>query len=211
MTGKKTWGSTVLGWFVVNEEGESAPTDAGSTEPVADPQTDAAAAFVKDIPASPGGRVDFAAVYDAAGIGAEEQARVAKASELLKTLPEGTEASVKKKIVEASLKTFGVPIDKIIEAAAGEVQALEGYIRAGGADTQKLLEESRGRIADVETEISRIKSVMEQRVVEQQVVTKACNDQKLEIQGVLEFFGQEAVARVVRESPRLIEPTTPSH
>jgi len=211
MTGKKTWGSTVLGWFVVNEEGESAPTDAGSTEPVADPQTDAAAAFVKDIPASPGGRVDFAAVYDAAGIGAEEQARVAKASELLKTLPEGTEASVKKKIVEASLKTFGVPIDKIIEAAAGEVQALEGYIRAGGADTQKLLEESRGRIADVETEISRIKSVMEQRVVEQQVVTKACNDQKLEIQGVLEFFGQEAVARVVRESPMLIEPTTPSH
>src|SRR5712692_149909 len=211
MTGKKTWGSTVLGWFVVNEEGESAPTDTGLTEPVADPQTDAAAAFVKEIPASPGGRVDFAAVYEAAGIGAEEQARVAKASELLKTLPEGTEASVKKKIVEASLKTFGVPIDKIIEAAAGEVQALEGYIRAGGADTQKLLEESRGRIADVETEISRIKSVMEQRVVEQQVVTKACNDKKLEIQGVLEFFGQEAVARVVRESPRLIEPTTPSH
>jgi len=211
MTGKKTWGSTVLGWFVVNEEGESAPTDAGSPEPVADLQTDAAAAFVKEIPASPGGRVDFAAVYEAAGIGAEEQARVAKASELLKTLPEGTEASVKKKIVEASLKTFGVPIDKIIEAAAGEVQALEGYIRAGGADTQKLLEESRGRIADVETEISRIKSVMEQRVVEQQVVTKACNDKKLEIQGVLEFFGQEAVARVVRESPRLIEPTTPSH
>jgi len=211
MTGKKTWGSTVLGWFVVNEEGESAPTDTGLTEPVADPQTDAAATFVKEIPASPGGRVDFAAVYEAAGIGAEEQARVAKASELLKTLPEGTEASVKKKIVEASLKTFGVPIDKIIEAAAGEVQALEGYIRAGGADTQKLLEESRGRIADVETEISRIKSVMEQRVVEQQVVTKACNDQKLEIQGVLEFFGQEAVARVVRESPRLIEPTTRSH
>jgi hypothetical protein len=211
MTGKKTWGSTVLGWFVVNEEGESAPTDAGSTESVADRETDAAAAFVKEIPASPGGRVDFAAVYEAAGIGAEEQARVAKASELLKTLPDGTEASVKKKIVEASLKTFGVPIDKIIEAAAGEVQALEGYIRAGGADTQKLLEESRGRIADVEAEISRIKSVMEQRVVEQQVVTKACNDKKLEIQGVLEFFGQEAVARVVRESPRLIEPTTPSH
>ena len=72
MTGKKTWGSTVLGWFVVNEEGESAPTDAGSTESVADRQTDAAAAFVKEIPASPGGRVDFAAVYEAAGIGPED-------------------------------------------------------------------------------------------------------------------------------------------
>jgi hypothetical protein len=36
---------------------------------------------------------------------------------------------------------------------------------------------------------------------------KACNDCKLEIQRVLEFFGQEAVARVVRESPKLITPS----
>ena len=35
---------------------------------------------------------------------------------------------------------------------------------------------------------------------------KASNDQKLRIQAVLEFFGQEAVARVVRESPKLVEP-----
>jgi hypothetical protein len=29
------------------------------------------------------------------------------------------------------------------------------------------------------------------------------------VQKVLEFFGQEAVARVVRDSPRLVEPSAP--
>jgi hypothetical protein len=47
---------------------------------------------------------------------------------------------------------------------------------------------------------------MESRVAEQKAVTVACNDQKLGIQSVLEFFGQEAVAQVVRDSPRLVEP-----
>jgi len=47
---------------------------------------------------------------------------------------------------------------------------------------------------------------MTTRVQEQQAVVRACNDQKLGVQHVLEFFGQEAVARVVRDSPRLHEP-----
>jgi hypothetical protein len=99
-----------------------------------------------------------------------------------------------------------VPIDKIIEAGAGEIQALEGYIRKGGADTEKLLEESRNRISQFEGEIARIKKVMDDRVAEQLAVVRACNGCKLEIQSVLEFFGQERVARVVRDSPKLIEP-----
>lgn len=190
-----------MGWFVVTEN-----ADATKTDEVSDSLPNPATAFVKEIPPSPGGKVDFDAVYEAAGIDAEEQARVARASDLLRALPEGTEEGVKKRIVEASLNSFGVPIDKIIEAGAGEIQALEGYIRAGAADTQKLLEESRGRIAEFEGEIARIKSVMGQRVSEQQTVVQTCNTKKLEIQSVLEFFGQEAVARVVRESPRLVEP-----
>ena len=57
-----------------------------------------------------------------------------------------------------------------------------------------------------EEEIVKLKSVMQQRVEEQQAVVRSCNDKKLEIQKVLEFFGQETVARVVRESPKLREP-----
>ena len=207
MTDKKNWGSTVLGWFVVTDEsapGAAAPSDdaaiaAAASEPPP-------VAFVKDIPAAPGGKVDFGAVYEAAGMDSEEQQRVVKAADLLSALPAEAPPAVKKQIVEASLKAFGVPIDKIIEGAVQEIQALESYIRAGAGDTQKVLEESQKRIGDFESEIKRINAVMEDRVAEQQAVVKACNDRKLEIQHVLEFFGQETVARVVRASPKLVEP-----
>ena len=98
-------------------------------------------------------------------------------------------------------RAFGVPIDKIIEAGVGEIQALEGYIRRGAGDTQKVLDESNRRIELYENEIKSLRTVMEQRVQEQQVVTAGCNAKKLDVQRILEFFGQEAVAKVVRESP----------
>ncbi len=50
---------------------------------------------------------------------------------------------------------------------------------------------------------------MDQRVQEQQAAAAACNARKLDVQRVLEFFGQETVARVVRDSPRLYEPPAP--
>ena len=43
-------------------------------------------------------------------------------------------------------------------------------------------------------------------MAEQAGVMRACNAKKLDVQRVLEFFGQEAVARVVRDSPKLVEP-----
>lgn len=211
MAEKKGWGSTVLGWFIVQED-QPAGEAGGTGEPVTPSQSERGAGptatiFQRDPPASPGGQVDFDAVFDAAGIDAEERERVSKAAELLTSLPADTAVPVKKQIVEASLKAFGVPIDKIIEGGVSEIQALEGYIRAGAADTQTLLEESTRRIQQYENEIKQIRLVMEQRVQEQQGVTSACNTKKLQVQQILEFFGQEAVARVVEASPRLIDPS----
>jgi len=197
MSDKKGWGATVLGWFVVSddEEGRAAEggTDAGGERAGEMPQV-----FLKDPPAALGGQVDFKAVFEAAGIDEEQAGRVVRAQELLASLPGETPAPVRKQIVEASLTAFGVSIDKIIEGGVAEIQALEGYIRSGAADTQTLLTESAGRIKKFEDEIQRIRTVMDQRVQEQQAVTKACNDRKLGIQQILEFFGQEAVARVVQ-------------
>src|ERR1700687_4213095 len=174
MAAKKGWGSTVLGWFVVSEDDQTGGDASFSSENAAASSSAAAPiAFVKDPPPSPGGKVEFDAVYEAAGIEGEEQARVVKAAELLRALPAGTEPAVQKQIVAASLKAFGVPVEKIIEAAVSEVQALEGYIRAGAADTQKVLDESRKRIAEFEQDIARIKAVMEDRVSEQQAGTTA--------------------------------------
>ncbi len=134
--------------------------------------------FVKDPPAALGGQVDFKAVFEAAGIDDEQAGRVARAQELLASLPGETPAPVRKQIVEASLTAFGVSIDKIIEGGVAEIQALEGYIRTGAADTQTLLAESAARIKKFEDEIQRIRTVMDQRVQEQQAVTKACNEQE---------------------------------
>ena len=133
-----------------------------------------------------------------------------KAGELLASLPAETPVAVRKQIVEASLRAFGVPIEKIIEAGVGEIQALEGYIRRGAGDTQKVLDESARRIELYENEIKSLRTVMEQRVHEQQVVTTSCNAKKLDVQRILEFFGQEAVAKVVRESAKLDDPSAPA-
>ena len=203
MNDKKGWGATVLGWFVVSDDEEGREPDGGDGSAGAAAGEGAGAmpqVFVKDPPAALGGQVDFGAVFEAAGIDAEQSGRVTRTMDLLASLPSETPAPVKKQIVEASLTAFGVPIDKIIEGGVGEIQALEGYIRTGAADTQTLLSESAARIKKFEDEIQRIRTVMDQRVQEQQAVTKACNEKKLGIQQILEFFGQEAVARVVQAS-----------
>ena len=151
--------------------------------------------------------MDFDGVFDAAGIDRTDRERIGRASDLLAGLPSETPIGVRKQIVEASMKAFGVPVDKIIETGVSEIQALEGYIRSGAADTRKLLDESNQRIQQFEAEIRNIRTVAEQRTQEQQTVATACNTRKLEIQRVLEFFGQEAVARVVRDSPKLHDPS----
>jgi len=212
MSEKKGWGTTVLGWFIVNESGgaESAthdPLAPPADEPEqADGSQPAPVFFQKEPPAASGGKVDFDGVFDAAGIDAEERERVSKAMELLRSLPAGTDATVKKQIVEASLKAFNVPIEKIIETGVEQIQALEGYIRTGAADTKTLTEESEVRIRQYEDEVRQIRMVMQERVTEQQSVIKSCNQKKLEVQQILEFFGQDRVAQVVKESPKLHEP-----
>jgi hypothetical protein len=220
MTDKRGWGTTVLGWFVVQdaqtaeETPSDSPVDESATDhalspatpdsPAAPPATDF---FQTPPPAATGGQVDFDAVFESAGVDAEERGRVARAAELLRSLPAGTDAAVKKQIVEASLRAFGVPVEKIIEAGAEEIQALEFYIRAGAGDTETLINESERRIREYEEEIKTIRLVMQERVQEQQAVIKLCNEKKLEVQQILEFFGQDRVAAVVKASPKLHDPS----
>jgi hypothetical protein len=221
MSDKKGWGSTVAGWFIEREEGtaSAAGESDGFDLPLASEEASLPSnqdyatpsptqgVFKTSPPPPTGGQVDFGAVFAAAGVDAEEQQRVARTTELLRSLPAGTDAAVKKQIVEASLKAFGVPIEKIIEASVEEIQALDGYTRNGAADNDKLIQESDARIKQYEEEIKNIRGVMQQSVDEQQNLIKVCNDKKLEIQQVLEFFGRDTVARVVKASPKLHDPS----
>ena len=223
MSDKKSWGSTVAGWFIERDEPET-PTEIESPENEAGVSTDYAPSIPENYttpsptqgvfqtapPPPAGGQVDFAAVFVAAGVDEEEQQRVARTTELLRSLPAGTDAAETKQIVEASLKAFGVPIEKIIEATAEEIQALDGYIRNCAADNEKLIQESDARIKQYELEITNIRTVMQQSVEEQQNLIKVCNDKKLEVQQVLEFFGRDKVASVVKASPKLHDPSDPA-
>src|SRR5438270_4826520 len=130
---KKGWGQTVVGWFVVREDdaaldalgADAPPVIGGSLVDAADarrrgvpltpppamstpppPLDPAMQVFQKEPPPATKGEVDFAKVFEAADIDADEQARVAKSLDLVKSLPEGTDPAVKKQIVEASLKAF---------------------------------------------------------------------------------------------------------
>jgi len=207
MSEKKSWGSTVAGWFVVQDQPSADAAPPPEAEPASPPpQQPELQVFNAPPPAAPGGKVDFDQVYEAAGVDADERQRVSRTLELLNSLPPGTDAEVRKQIVMASLRAFGVPIEQIIEAAAQEIQALEAYIRNGAADTDKVAAEAEQRIKQYEEEIVKLRTVMRERVDEQQAVIRSCNDKKLEVQKVLEFFGQDAVARVVKDSPKLHEP-----
>lgn len=233
MPENKSWGDTVVGWFIVRDDdkksGEpsadatadeliakyasSTPYTADSTTGPTDDAQPAAPQSENFIPSNYGtpppvvdGQVDFEAVFETGGVDAEERERIQKAKSLLDSLPEATDIAVKKQIVEASLKAFGVPIEKIVEAGVAEIQALEFYIRSGATDTEKLLKESSERIQQYEQEIQNLRKIMEDRVKEQNQVVAACNGKKLEVQKVLEFFGRDVVAQVVKESPKLHEP-----
>ncbi|MEA2692998.1 MAG: hypothetical protein QOJ16_2385 [Acidobacteriota bacterium] len=217
---RKGLGHTVLGWFI--EKDAAGGEGLAPSEPASDPGTpgavDAVTPSLSDAsagafqapppPLVPGasGNVDFDAVFDAAGIAAEERGQVERARDLLANLPSETPAAVKKQIVAASLKAFGIPIERIIEASAQEIQALEGYIQTGAAQAESFRAEAERKTAAFEQEIKRIREAAESRVREQQGVVGACNAKKLEVQQILEFFGQEAVARVVRDSPKLQSP-----
>jgi hypothetical protein len=217
MPDKRSWGSTVLGWFIVQDDAEGAVAgEAALPSASPDDAVIAAAAqptpevFQSEPPAATGGQVPFDDVFGAAGIDAAERERVGKAQQLLDSLPAETPVPVKKQIVEASLKAFGVPIDNIIETGVAEIQALEAYIRKSAGDTQQVLEESNHRIAQFEEEVRKLKGRMEEQLQHQQTIVAACNGRKLDVQKVLEFFGQEAVARVVQASPRLHDPSAPA-
>jgi hypothetical protein len=218
---KKGLGETVLGWFVVREEDDEEDTPEkiiekyGKKRPapaVAAPAAAAALPSVRlqgDVPvlaagAAPDPRV-FGQVFKAAQITDEAQQRVEKALALLQSLPTETPKEVRKQIVEASLKAFNIPLDQIIETAAEEIQALEAYIQHGEQHTESVLSDANQQIGKLEAQIGEIKKLMELQARSQRGLVKASNEQKLRVQAVLEFFGQEAVARVVRESPKLVE------
>jgi len=198
----KGLGHRVLGLFIErdprpDEEIPPAPDGTAAVDAEASPEAAVAAPtpgpeVFQTAPPAPEagtGNVDFDAVFDAAGIPAEERGQVDRARELLANLPAETPAAVKKQIVAASLKAFGIPIEQIVAASTQEIQALEGYIQAGATQAESFRAEAERKAAAFEQEIQRIREAAEARVREQQAASSACSAKKQEVQLILDFFG----------------------
>jgi hypothetical protein len=168
----------------------------------------AAAAAAPSAPAVPvpDVKVDFAAVLRKAGLADEEQGRVDKALNLLHTLPAETPNEIKRQIVGASLQAFGIAVDRIIESALLHIAAFEKHSRAGEAETQTVLEQSKRRLDELSREAERIKQTMNETRAHQQGLHFACTRQKMRVNEVLEFFGPEAVERTRQSSVKLRDP-----
>mgnify|MGYP006992421423 CR=1 FL=1 len=154
-------------------------------------------------------KVDFPDVLRRGGLSNDEQGRVDRALTLLHALPAETPVEIKRQIVGASLQAFGIPVEQIIESAALHLYAYDRHIKEGQAQTQALLEQSNRRLAELEQEVARVKLVMQEQLTQQRGLTAACNKQKLRVQEVLTFFGEEALNKVAQTSPKLRDKMKP--
>src|SRR5450759_4586270 len=104
MAERKGWGSTVVGWFVTQDQqsGAAQPEETPEQEPgrrrtvERRPPAEPLNVFATPPPPAPGGAVDFEKVFDAAGIAAEARERVTRTMDLLNSLPADSDANVKK-------------------------------------------------------------------------------------------------------------------
>lgn len=193
MSEKKGLGEKVLGWFVEREDStEKAPPDSGAPAP-AEPSPAAPPPVELQgelpLPAEGSAELNFAAVFRAAGVSDEAQDRVEKAVALLANLPAETPREVKRQIVEASLKAFGYPVEEIVQAGASELHALGAFVEFGARNTQKAVAEASERIEALSREIAEVKGAIEQKLAAQQRLATECDQRKLRVEEVLDFFG----------------------
>lgn len=132
--------------------------------------------------------VEIAAIYQFAKLTADELDRVARAEELLHSLPK--KESVVREVVEATFRAFGVDQAGILDAAKKQSDALESFIRFSHDHTQRILDASSQRITELQAEIERCRHAAEQAKREGEDRARTVNNELIKVQHVLEFFGE---------------------
>ena len=185
-----------------------AGTAGGSAAPPAPPSAPVAAKSPAPVAAEPAlpvpqVEIDVATVLRKAGLSPEDQDRVEKTQNLLHTLPGDTPVALKRQIVGASLQAFGISVDQIVESALLHQAAFLRHQDEGEKQTQAQLQENSRRLAELEKEAARIRAQMNEGRSQQAGLVFAVSRQKARLQGILEFFGSEAVERVQKTSVKL--------
>lgn len=145
-------------------------------------------------PSPDGGKVDFDQIFRDGGLDPADLDRVKKAEELLKGLPEGTPHELKKQIVEASLKAFGIDQAKIIQAASVQLRALDVFVKANTDLTAKAITDAEVQIRQLNEKIAAMRADIDKRNAQLTQRATAATARKGEVQRVVDFFGQPPAA-----------------
>lgn len=136
-----------------------------------------------------GAKINFDEIFTQGGLDPAGLERVTKAETLLKGLPEATPHDIKKQIVEASLKAFGIDVVTIIQATTTQLQALDTFVRINSEQTAKGISGAEEQIKQLNEKIAALRADIEKRTAQLSSTTNAATARKSEVQRVLDFFG----------------------
>ena len=210
MAEPKGIGKKILGVFFENPEGEAeAPAEEGKSaadmvaelanatsvegaSPAHEKQAAAPPPNLKlDRMSAPAGdaKINFDEIFTQGGLDPAGLERVTKAETLLKGLPDATPVDVKKQIVEASLKAFGIDVVTIIQATNTQLQALDLFVKVNSEQTAKAITAAEEQIKQHNDKIAALRGDIEKRTGQLAATTNAATARKSEVQRVLDFFG----------------------
>ena len=135
--------------------------------------------------------VDFGAVMQVAGVAKEQQERVAKAEGLLRSLPKESTPEIKRAVVEAAFRAFDVPMDKIVEAATKESDAIRAYLQNGQRQTREARADGAAKIAQLEDQIAEVREAMRVAAEHQKQREVQAAERTEAVLGVLKFFDKD--------------------
>jgi len=208
-------GKRLLGLFVERDEDASAAAEAASEPapgpaspppaapepvPAAAPQAAPGASSAPGRPAPPAGyRVpDYPGIFKSAGMADEERDRLARAEELLKTLPPETPIALRRQIVEGTLRSFGIAPERLVQAAVRAADALGTYLKIGEDDLRARVEATEKRLTELRAEQERIAKALAERQAAQQTLAWDVRERQSQLRGVAEFFGGAAQPKPAR-------------
>lgn len=135
--------------------------------------------------------VNFLAVFESAGIVAEQRSRVTKAEDLLKSLPKEASSELKRQIVEAAFQAFDVPLDSIVQAAVSERDAIRAYVDLGRSRTDDAVAAGAVKVADLEAQIVAARAEVARQEEHQRQREASAQDRGDAIRQVLKFFERD--------------------
>lgn len=132
---------------------------------------------------------DIQGILKSGGLPDDDRDRLNKAEELLRNLPAETPLTLKRQIVEASLRAFGIPPERLVLAAEKAIKTLETYHGIGEQDLEQRIGATGKRVAELEAEIARLSAGLTERRQMQDTLTYDLRARQSELRSIVEFFG----------------------